>query len=1003
MKLQFDSDLDFQLDAVNAVADLFEGQETLRSQFSVAALDDQYELDPTSDLGYGNRLKLLPEEILANLNNVQLRNGLEPSKELGKGTPHFTVEMETGTGKTYVYLRTILELNRRYGFTKFIIVVPSLAIKEGTYKSLQITQDHLKALFANVSYDYFVYDSEKLSDVRNFATSDSVQIMVINIDAFRKSFDGDPARESKSNVIHRPQDRMMGAKPIDFIRDTNPILIIDEPQSVDTTPKSKEAIASLNPLCTLRYSATHKDKHHQVFRLDSVDAYERKLVKQIEVAGLTLEANNNQPYIRLVKVDNKKGGITAKLELDIKVKGTISRKTKTVRQGADLCEVTGGREQYENFVIEEISCREGDEFVAFTNRDERVRVGQAIGEVNDDAFKREQIKKTIEEHLRKELRLRPKGLKVLSLFFIDKVANYRDYDAEGHPVPGKYAVMFEEEYAKAIRRTEFSDLFRGVDLTTAVEGVHNGYFATDKKKDSKGEERFKESKGDGKTAADGSAYELIMRDKERLLSFDSKLKFIFSHSALREGWDNPNVFQICTLNETTSVMKKRQEIGRGLRLAVNQDGERVREDGVNVLTVMANESYEEFARKLQQEIEDDTGIRFGLVEKHLFAALPVVAADGVTTQPLGLPGSEEIWDHFHALGYIDSKKKVTDSLRIALKTGTVSIPEKFETIGPLILGQLKKVAGDLPIKNADERKPIRLNKERFLSPDFKELWDRIKFKTTFRVDFNVEELIQECAQAIRDSVNVPKPRYVYTVAKADIDRGGVSMVRDRFQTDHMEAGVSKPPDILTVLQNETHLTRRTLAEILTRAGNLKSQFQRNPVRYIEQVSKIIRAKMHTFIVDGIKYHRLGENEFYAQELFQDHELFGYLEKNLLAVQGRCIYDHVIYDSEVEREFAQNLNAAEEVKVFAKLPSWFKIETPLGSYNPDWAVLVNRSEDQDERLYFVVETKGEALLDEALRPTEAAKIKCGKAHFAALGTDVTFQKVSNFGELVGGLS
>lgn len=1002
MKLQFDSDLDFQLDAVNAVADLFEGQETLRSQFSVAALDDQYELDPTSDLGYGNRLKLLPEEILANLNNVQLRNGLEPSKELGKGTPHFTVEMETGTGKTYVYLRTILELNRRYGFTKFIIVVPSIAIKEGTYKSLQITQEHFKTLYENVSYDFFVYDSEKLSDVRNFATSDAVQIMVINIDAFRKNFDGDSTQESKSNIIHRPQDRMMGAKPIDFIRDTHPILIIDEPQSVDTTEKSKLALASLNPLCTLRYSATHKDKHHQVFRLDSVDAYERKLVKQIEVAGLVLEANDNQPYIRLVSVNNKKG-ISAKLELDINVKGTISRKVKPVKQGAGLCEVTGGREQYENFVIEEISCREGDEFIAFTNRDERVRVGQAIGEVNDDAFKREQIKKTIEEHLRKELRLRSKGLKVLSLFFIDKVANYRDYDAEGHPVPGKYAVMFEEEYARAIRRLEFADLFGGVDLATAAEGVHNGYFAIDKKKDSKGEERFKESKGEGKTSADGSAYELIMRDKERLLSFESKLKFIFSHSALREGWDNPNVFQICTLNETTSVMKKRQEIGRGLRLAVNQDGERVRDDGVNVLTVMANESYEEFARKLQQEIEEDTGIRFGLIERHLFASLPVIAEDGVTTQPLGLTRSEEIWEHFQQQGYIDNKKKVTDSLRIALKAGTVSVPDQYKAIAPLIVAQLKKVAGDLPIKNADERKPVRLNKERFLSPDFKELWDRIKFKTTFMVDFNVEELIQECAQAIRDNVNVPKPRYVYTVAKADIDRGGVSMVRDRFQTDQMDAGVSKPPDILTVLQNETHLTRRTLAEMLTQAGNLKTQFKRNPVRYIEQVSKIIRAKMQTFIVDGIKYQRLGEQQFYAQELFKDNELFGYLEKNLLEAKGRCIFDHVIYDSEVEREFAQNLNAAEEVKVFAKLPSWFKIDTPLGSYNPDWAVLVNKSEDQDERLYFVIETKGEALFDEALRPTEAAKIKCGRAHFAALGTDVTFQKASNFGEFVGGIS
>jgi type III restriction enzyme len=632
-----------------------------------------------------------------------------------------------------------------------------------------------------------------------------------------------------------------------------------------------------------------------------------------------------------------------------------------------------------------------------------VKLGHAIGEVNVDAYKRVQIRKTIDEHLRKELRLRPKGLKVLSLFFIDKVANYRAYDADGNPCLGKYAVMFEEEYAKAIRSSDYVSLFEGVDLETAAEGVHNGYFAIDKKKDASGAERFKDSKGDGNTEADGSAYQLIMRDKERLLSFESKLKFIFSHSALREGWDNPNVFQICTLNETASVMKKRQEIGRGLRIAVNQDGERVRNEGVNVLTVMANESYKEFATKLQKEIEQDTGIRFNLVEKHLFAAVKLVDESGAV-KPLGTEGSDALWNHLKAQGYIDSKGKVTDTLRTALKANNVVLPEERVPQTTQIVALLKKVAGGLQIKNVADRTQVRLNKERFLSDDFKALWDQIKYRTTFMVDFDVAQLITECAEAIKKNVNVPKARYVYTVAAADITRAGVDMEKKRSQTQVFEQENLTPPDILSVLQNDTNLTRKSLVAILRKAGNLFA-FKRNPTKYIEQVTKIIKAKMQTFIVDGIKYHRLGDNEFYGQELFKDEELFGYLERdmvegNMVEAKDRSIYEHVVCDSKVERGFAEGLNTSEEVKVFAKLPSWFKIDTPLGSYNPDWVVLVKKADGQEERLFFVVETKGEVMFDEALRPTEVAKIKCGEAHFKALGTNVVFEKASSYDAFMG---
>ncbi len=998
MKIKFNPDLDFQTDAISSVVDLFNGQEICQTNFTMGDANTSPNLVISgtekqmglSHLGIGNRLKLLDEDILANVSQVQGRNGLKPSTTLGD--LNFTIEMETGTGKTYVYLRSIFELNKKYGFTKFIIVVPSIAIKEGTYKTLQMTEAHFKGLYDNIRFDYFVYNSQKLSQVRNFATSDAIQIMVINIDAFRRSF-ADPTKESKANIIHRPHDRMTGSRPIEFIQATNPIVIIDEPQSVDTTKKSAEALASLNPLCTFRYSATHKDKHHQVFRLDSVDAYERKLVKQIEVAGITVADSHNNAYVKLLKVDNKKG-FTARIEIDTMQKGQIKRVAKTVRNGADLYELSGRRDVYDGYIIEDIHCGEGQESICFTGTDVVVRLGHAVGEVNQDEYKRLQIRKTIDEHLEKELRLRPKGIKVLSLFFIDRVANYRTYDKDGKPMKGKYALMFEEEYKKAVDKAQrlprFAPLFdEGADLDTPVDELHNGYFAQDKKK---GVTRFKDSSG--KTRADEGAYQLIMRDKERLLSLKSKLKFIFSHSALREGWDNPNVFQICTLNDTTSVMKKRQEIGRGLRICVNQDGERVYGFDVNTLTVMANESYEEFARKLQKEIEEDTGIRFGLVEKHIFAQIPILNGNG-GHQPLGVEASQKVWKHLKSNGYIDAKGKVTDKLKIALKDDSLELPDDVSKQTPQIISLLKKVAGNLNVKNADERQQVQLVKERFLSDDFKALWDRIKYQTTFRVNFDPQALVEKCAQEIHKSPAIAKARFVYRTSKAEIGRGGISMGEAKQKVHNYDAEHIRPPDIVSFLQNETNLTRKSIVDILCRSNRL-SDFKRNPNKFIEQVSDIIKHQMRLFIVDGIQYQRIGEQEFYGQELFENQDLFGYLNKNMMA-SSKAVYDHVVYDSDVERRFAQKLDQSDDVKVYTKLPGWFKIETPLGSYNPDWAVLVEQ--DGVERLFFVVETKGSILTD-ALRPGEQAKIDCGKAHFAALDTDVTYRVAHSFDDLEG---
>ncbi len=993
MKIQFDANLDYQRQAIESVTGVFAGQEICQTNFTVAPLQSWEEGTlfygtQEDSLGIGNRLRLLDEDIHANIRKIQLKNGLAPSEDFdSKGGINLTVEMETGTGKTYVYLRTVFEMNRLYGFTKFIIVVPSIAIKEGVQKSLEITATHFKELYENIAFDYFTYDSSKLSDVRNFATSPDIQIMVINIDAFRKSFT-DPEQESKANIIHRAHDRMTGAKPIEFIQQTNPIVIVDEPQSVDTTDKSKEAIASLNPMCTLRYSATHVEKHHMLYKLDSVDAYEQKLVKQIEVAGIEVKDGHNKAYIKLISVNNKKSPNSAKIEIDARLKnGSIKRKEVTVTSGTDLLDAkySGGRDVYDGYIIDDVYCEQGNEYISFTSKSDILKLGQTLGEVDPDEFKRLQIRKTIEEHLDKEMRLRPQGIKVLSLFFIDKVANYRWYDEDGNPQKGKFALMFEEEYDRAIRKPKYSQLFEGADLDTAADGVHNGYFSVDKKKDSSGNEMVKDSSG--KTAADESAYNLIMKDKEKLLSFDSKLKFIFSHSALKEGWDNPNVFQICTLNETTSVIKKRQEIGRGLRICVNQNGERVHGFAVNTLTVMANESYEQFAEQLQKEIENEEGIKFGVVEKHLFANI-VVPVDDHNHEYLGTEASKQLWDHLQSEGHIDNKGKVQDSLKVSLKSGTLALPEVFQPHAAQIVSVLKKVSGNLNIKNRDDKAKVSLNKAVYLSPEFQALWDRIKYKTTFRVDFDTNALIEKCAEEIKINLQVGKARFTYRKAKTEIDRGGVHTQQVQETSSLYESRAFDLPDLITYLQNETNLTRRTIVTIINKSGRLES-FKNNPQKFIEQAASIIKSQMRLFIVDGIKYHKIGDDQFYAQELFQKNELFGYLKDNMVKAE-KSVFDHVVYDSDIELEFASAFELNDDIKIYAKLPGWFKIDTPLGGYNPDWAVLIDQ--DGKEKLYFVVETKS-TLFSVERRPEENAKIKCGYAHFEALGDDVKFT-VSN---------
>ena len=971
MRLKFDSELDYQKEAMSSIVDIFEGQSVCSSNFTVVNSIDEagtVGLFSTS-LGVGNKLEIDEEDILKNVKKIQLRNGIAQSDKIKKGEYHFTIEMETGTGKTYVYLRTLLELNKKYGFTKFIIVVPTVAVKEGVVKSIDIMTDHFKLKYDNVIFKSYEYKSKNLDLLRDFATSDNIRIIVMTIQSFNKD----------NNVINNDNERTNGLKPLEFIQETHPIVIIDEPQSAAGTKKANDAIDSLNPLCTIGYSATHKEKYNLMYRLDAVDAYERQLVKQIEVASVMTKNYHNDAYLKLISVSNKGSSITGKIEIDKRKNGVIKRESVNVKKGQDLFEISGCREQYSGYIVSEIYTGKDSEYVDFSSKD-FIKLGEVRGDLSDDIIKRAQIEKTIEEHLEKEMKLKQKGIKVLSLFFIDRVSNYRYYDEKGYPQKGKYALWFEEAYKRSIQKPKYKTLFEDVDIETEAEIVHNGYFAQDKKgvlKDT-----------NGGTLADEDIYGLIMRDKERLLSFDSKLKFIFSHSALKEGWDNPNVFQICTLNETKSEMKKRQEIGRGLRLAVNQEGERIRGFNVNTLTVMANESYEDFAKSLQEEFEEDGNIKFGIIEKHTFANIEI--EKGGKYKYWGQKPSEDIWNYFKGKGYIDGNGKVTNNLRRDIKDNKLYFPEEYMNTKVQVVEILRKIAGSLNIKNADDKKKISINKRRFLSPEFKELWDKVKYKTTYSVEVNSSDLIKVCSEEIMKNLKVEKAKLIYTKAHIEINVGGTKTEEStRYAMAVRDAGFYLP-DIITYLQNETNLTRRSIVDILKKSKRLED-FKNNPQMFMDEVSSIIRRKMKYLLVGGVKYEKLGEDEFYAQELFEDQELYGYMSKNMME-SDKSVYEYVVYDSGVEEEFARKFEYNNSVKVYAKLPSWFKIDTPLGSYNPDWAVLVGNN--NEEKLYFVLETKG-SILAEELRLREVSKIACGHKHFEALGTKVEFLETDNF--------
>ncbi|MGL5651787.1 MAG: type III restriction-modification system endonuclease [Paraclostridium sp.] len=987
MKLKFKSNLQYQKEAIESVVDIFKKQNVIESKFTVLnskCLNDvQLQMGVVqSNIGIGNKLELVPEQILENIQNIQMKNNLprtENLEQLKDNGMNFTVEMETGTGKTYVYLKSIYELNKNYGFKKFVIVVPSVAIREGVEKSLQITKEHFNSSYDNVPLEYFVYDSSELDKVRNFATSSNIQIMIINIDAFRKGF-VDPEKEDKANIIHRKQDKLNGQRPIDLIAATNPIVIIDEPQSVDNTSKSKEAIKSLKPMCTLRYSATHLDKYNMVYRLDAVEAYEQKLVKRIEVMSIRSEESFNKPYIKLISVDERK----AKVEIDVQdKKGVVKRTTKPIKLGDYLFDISGYREIYRNHKIEDISWGKNDEYIVING--EVIGLNQAIGDIDDDIIKRYQIRKTIEEHLEKEIILNKKGIKVLSLFFIDKVCNYRDYSKDGEILLGKYATMFEQEYDDLIKQPRFA---KNINRNVSIGATHNGYFAQDKKG------KLKDTKGN--TQADEDIYRLIMKDKERLLDMANPLRFIFSHSALREGWDNPNVFQICTLKDSAGTyIKRRQEIGRGLRLCVDQTGERINDTSVNTLTVMANESYAEFVNRLQNELQEDTGTRFGVIEKYSFANVKRYDNQKQKDVYLGYDKSEEVFKYLEKNEYIDKKGKIQDKLKKELDalqledTGETKFTlqgEGFQDFFREIVEVLDKRCSIYEIKDRSKREKVELNKVVVDSEEFIALWNKINTKTIYSVNFNSEELIEKCIERIYKMPTIQAPKLISRKDSVNITRelGAVSKLQEESPEYDVHT-VNYLPDIITELQNKTRLTRKTVISILVGSKRL-DDFKKNPQKFIEEVVRIINSELRIFVANGIKYEKI--NDYYSVETFnsEDETLLAYLNDKVVESK-KSPYNYAICDSKTELKFAKRFESDKNVKVYVKLPSWFKIDTPLGNYNPDWALVVEKG--GKEKLYFVIESKGtENRL--GLRPEEDAKITCAEKHFEAIGTDAEFR-------------
>ena len=1012
LKLQFKHQK-FQADAAKAVVDVFTGQPYLTPTYLMdRGVGYQQSLTDEDDFTGWRNGRIVPELsdqiILEHLQKVQRANQIKPSEKL-EGHYNLTIEMETGVGKTYTYIKTMYELNKHYGWSKFIIVVPSIAIREGVYKSFQVTQEHFAEEYGK-KIRFFIYNSSQLTEIDRFASDSSINVMIINSQAFN-------AKGKDARRIYMKLDEFRSRRPIDIIARTNPILIIDEPQSVEGA-QTKERLKEFNPLLTLRYSATHKSDsiYNMVYRLDAMEAYNKRLVKKIAVKGITESGSTaTEGYVYLEGINLSKADPTATLQFDFKGATGIRKKTVKAGIGFNLYDNSGGLDEYQNgFVVKRIDGR--DNSVEFLNGI-KIYAGDVIGKVSEDQLRRIQIRETILSHIERERQLFHKGTKVLSLFFIDEVAKYKQYDEAGNPCNGIYADMFEEEYEDIVsslqREFDDEDYLRYLDSISAHE-THAGYFSIDKKgkmTDSKLSDKKE------KTSDDIDAYDLIMRNKELLLDRDPKrspVRFIFSHSALREGWDNPNVFQICTLKQSSSEVRKRQEVGRGLRLCVNQDGGRMDANvlgndvhAVNVLTVIASESYDSFAKGLQSELADAVAGRPVAVTADLFKGKVIVDASG----------SEQVVDgelaqaiHYDLIvnGYIDRKGALTDKYYADKANGEIKVAAEVADSRDAVLGILDSVYDSRAIQpeNArDKNVELQVDPEKLAMPEFKALWQRISPKSVYVVDFDTDELVRKAIAALDGKLNVPEIFFkVETGAMEEIKSrndllSGAAFVREQTGTYCAERKIRADGgvryDLIGKLVGETGLTRKAVVQILSGIRkDVFDQFKYNPEEFIIKAAGLINDEKATAIIEHITYNMLDER--YDADIFTEPAIKGRLGVNAIKAR-RHLYDHIVYDSENERDFAEKLDTDAKVAVYVKLPKGFYISTPVGRYNPDWAIAFHK--DSVKHIYFVAETKG-SLSSLQLRLIEEAKIHCAREHFKAIsGDNVIYEVADNYQSLL----
>lgn len=973
---QFDPNQPYQLDAIASVVDLFDGQlpnppviqEKLKGDLADRGqpLNPVFEADFSHEVGaIGNNLMLDRGTILANLQRIQDRNGLEVQSQLHDNAElGFDVEMETGTGKTYVYLRTIFELAKKYNFTKYVILVPSVAIREGVRTSIRLMRDHFSEIYPGQPFDDIVYSGDSAEEVQGFATSTNIQILIMTIASIRGP--------RNNRIMLQERDKLNGLRPLDYLKATHPVVIMDEPQNMETL-LSQSSIGELHPICTLRYSATHRIRRNVVYRLDPVDAHDLGLVKQIVVADVHQVGADATPYIKLVEV--RENPWVARLELACRnASGALERKVIRVKRNQDLStpELTNNS-VYEGWRVSEMSIQPPQ--VEFS-KGPTLGPGESIGESSDAIYK-EMIRETVREHLRQEALLRPKGIKVLSLFFVDRVAHFLGDGTNNESANGDFARWFDEVFGEErAKKPKYQEL-----LPQPPIELRRAYFSQMR---SGGTVSYQDSTG--VTKLDEDAYELIMQDKERLLDEAEPVRFIFSHSALREGWDNPNVFQICALREMGAEVERRQTIGRGLRLPVTKTSDgyaRVPDQNIATLTVIANESYQAFAKSLQNEYKA-AGVEIGQVRRQEFAKIPVQAEDGgLTDEFLGYQKSVEIWNHLEEHGFI-KEGKITAKFTPNLQGFSLELPTNLAPYEESIINLTSGANFEKYVKPISKRVERKLNKQIYRSAEFEAFWNSISQRTTYRVKVDSQALKDRVVQAIKDAPEVEPLRIVSTYSGFEVKRGGVAAKVVREGQKELK-GSYDLPDIITELQEATSLTRSTLVDILLGCSRMK-EFIGNPNDFIALVKRILQYELARLVVEGIQYEKIEGHVYELRELQKDgeEERERFIDQ-LYKVHNieKTDFDYVVIDanSGPERQFAELLDRREDIKLFMKLPDKFKIPTPVGPYNPDWAII--KHEEGEDRIYMIRETKS-TVDDSRLRPAEAAKIKSARKHFEAIG-------------------